>query len=946
MEPPESAWRYAPTLGVPVQVTATNDLWGQSTAVAWLPDRNATVRIRTSQLQPISEVPPLSAEGISYVAAAGRVADALERDALVAPLESPVIPLPHQINALSRAMDGDGVRFLLADEVGLGKTVEAGLILRELKLRGLAKRILVVAPAGLVTQWVTEMRTHFDEDFRPVIPGDFAAWRKFAGVDDECNLWQLHDQVVCPLDAVKPIDTRRGWTAERIGTHNRERFEDLVTAGWDLVIIDEAHRMGGSTDRVARHRLGEALSKSAPSVLLLSATPHQGKTDNFRRLMSLLDPDAFAGDDSIRQECVAPFVIRAEKRAAVDAEGAPLFKPRRTQLVHVAWTAAHRDQRALYQAVTEYVREGYNQALREKNAAIGFLMILMQRLVTSSVRAIRTALERRLEVLDLLPGQGSLFDEEFSERWASLDVQQQLDEGLGRRIEGFKNERAEVEVLCSAARRCEAKGPDAKARELLDQIRSLQQEEKDYELKILIFTEFIPTQAMLAEFLSARGFSVVRLNGSLDMDERREVQQAFAGEAQVLVSTDAGGEGLNLQFCHVVINYDLPWNPMKLEQRIGRVDRIGQQHIVRALNFALEDTVELRVREVLQTKLATILTEFGVDKLADVLDSEEGGVDFDELYRNAVMQPDAAEAKADELAERVRAKAAATRDGLSVLGSPTEPDTSIARKIAHHRLPYWTERMVLGYLQSRDDQPALAEADDIGYRLRWPDGFTQRRVVFSRSEAERSGTTLLTLENPRVRSLATMLRPFAPGQSLESITLDGISDKVAGIWSLWKITVSVHTDGPLRMMPLFISDEGRTLVPTALAVWDRLIAPSGSAESIRGSAVVGSEALEAYERSRAEAEIRGHALYSDLLDVQRRRHERQRQTELRAISSRRAAVERLGLPQVRESRMRDLEREEAQMQERLADQDKMLPDLCAMLVVRIAPDGELPRRMQ
>ena len=946
MEPPESAWRYAPTLGVSVQVTATNDLWGQSTAVAWLPDRNATVRIRTSQLQPISEVPPLSAEGISYVAAAGRVADVLERDALVAPLESPVIPLPHQINALSRAMDGDGVRFLLADEVGLGKTVEAGLILRELKLRGLAKRILVVAPAGLVMQWVTEMRTHFDEDFRPVIPGEFAAWRKFAGVDDECNLWQLHDQVVCPLDAVKPIDTRRGWTAERIGTHNRERFEDLVTAGWDLVIIDEAHRMGGSTDRVARHRLGEALSKSAPSVLLLSATPHQGKTDNFRRLMSLLDPDAFAGDDSIRQECVAPFVIRAEKRAAVDAEGAPLFKPRRTQLVHVAWTAAHRDQRALYQAVTEYVREGYNQALREKNAAIGFLMILMQRLVTSSVRAIRTALERRLEVLDLLPGQGSLFDEEFSEWWASLDVQQQLDEGLGRRIEGFKNERAEVEVLCSAARRCEAKGPDAKARELLDQIRSLQQEEKDYELKILIFTEFIPTQAMLAEFLSARGFSVVRLNGSLDMDERREVQQAFAGEAQVLVSTDAGGEGLNLQFCHVVINFDLPWNPMKLEQRIGRVDRIGQQHVVRALNFALEDTVELRVREVLQTKLATILTEFGVDKLADVLDSEEGGVDFDELYRNAVMQPDAAEAKADELAERVRAKAAATQDGLSVLGSPTEPDTSIARKIAHHRLPYWTERMVLGYLQSRDDQPALAEADDIGYRLRWPDGFTQRRVVFSRSEAERSGTTLLTLENPRVRSLATMLRPFAPGQSLESITLDGISDKVAGIWSLWKITVSVHTDGPLRMMPLFISDEGRTLVPTALAVWDRLIAPSGSAESIRGSAVVGSEAVEAYERSRAEAEIRGHALYSDLLDVHRRRHERQRQTELRAISSRRAAVERLGLPQVRESRMRDLEREEAQIQERLADQNKTLPDLCAMLVVRIAPDGELPRRMQ
>ena len=147
-------------------------------------------------------------------------------------------------------------------------------------------------------------------------------------------------------------------------------------------------------------------------------------------------------------------------------------------------------------------------------------------------------------------------------------------------------------------------------------------------------------------------------------------------------------------------------------------------------------------------------------------------------------------------------------------------------------------------------------------------------------------------------------------------------------------------------MPLFISDEGRTLVPTALAVWERLIAPRGPADSIRGSEVVGREALEAYERSRAEAEIRGHALYSDLMDVHRRRHERQRQAGLRAIKSRRAAVERLGLPQVRESRLRDLEREEAQMQERLADQDKTLPDLCPMLVVRIAPDDALARRTQ
>ena len=230
-----------------------------------------------SSLRPISDAPTPSKDRISYITAATRIVDALERDAFIAPIESPVIPLPHQIFALSRALSSDKVRYLLADEVGLGKTVEAGLIVRELKLRGLIKRVLVVAPTGLVTQWVSEMRNHFNEDFRPVVPSEFATWRKIAAVDEEENLWKLHDQVVCPMDSVKPVDARRGWSAERVDRYNRERFEDLVAADWDLVVIDEAHRMGGSTDRVARYRLGEALSQASPYLLLLSATPHQGR---------------------------------------------------------------------------------------------------------------------------------------------------------------------------------------------------------------------------------------------------------------------------------------------------------------------------------------------------------------------------------------------------------------------------------------------------------------------------------------------------------------------------------------------------------------------------------------------------------------------------------------------------------------------------------------------
>ena len=196
---------------------------------------------------------------------------------LLAPLEAGVIPLPHQLYALTRAMSGDRIRYLLADEVGLGKTIEAGLIFRELKLRGLVKRVLVVAPKGLVPQWVQEMQTHFGEEFQLLTPGEFSLWRNLTGSE---NVWRQFDQVVCPVDSIKPVERRRGWSREKLEAHNQERLGDLIDAGWDLIICDEAHRLGGSTEQVARYRLGKALAEAAPYLLLLSATPHQGKTDS------------------------------------------------------------------------------------------------------------------------------------------------------------------------------------------------------------------------------------------------------------------------------------------------------------------------------------------------------------------------------------------------------------------------------------------------------------------------------------------------------------------------------------------------------------------------------------------------------------------------------------------------------------------------------------------
>jgi len=931
-------WWHSIDHDEPCRVVDTDTLWGQATCLVWLPRRGTAVRVLQKRLAPLKSGESHLLDRLSYVSAAARIADSLERDALVAPLEGTVIPLPHQLLALQRAISGDRIRYLLADEVGLGKTIEAGLILRELKIRGLVRRILVVAPAGLVLQWQSEMKTHFNEDFRLILPGSLSALRQAGAIDENENLWRMHQQVICPLDSVKPIDSRRGWSQEQLARYNRERFEDLVSAGWDLIIIDEAHRIGGSTEQVARFKLGDALSQAAPYLLLLSATPHQGKSDAFRRLIGFLDADALPGDDAISREAVAPFVIRTEKRRAIDAEGNPLFKPRFTQLVPIEWGAAHAEQRALYDAVTEYVRDGYNRAIKEKQTAVGFLMILMQRLITSSTAAIRTSLERRLTVLDLPQGQLSLFPEDVGEDWSALDGQQQLDTILKTRLKGLKDERKEVELLLSAARRCEASGPDVKAEALLERIQQQQREENDPTLKVLIFTEFVPTQVMLADFLERRGFTVVSLNGAMDLEERRQAQRRFATDAQILISTDAGGEGLNLQFCHVIVNYDLPWNPMKIEQRIGRVDRIGQKHVVRAMNFALADTVELRVREVLEEKLARILEEFGVDKLADVLDSEDGGVPFEALFAQAMIAPEGAEQRAAGVADEIRRRAEEARAGSRLLSATERLDPSAAQKIANHQMPYWTERMTIGYLRSQESAGASVKPAVLGHDLRWPNGETCLAAVFSRDDADLPGATLISLEDERVRGLTNSLPVFAPGQPIPTIQVPDVSDKTSGFWSLWRI--SLHTAGgrEQRFLALFLAEDGRVFGPTARTIWERLIdLPNGLSQA--GEEISGSTAVDAFDASRKAAEAQGAAVFDELAAAHQMSIMRERKKGTHAFSSRRRAIERLGLPQVRAHRLRILGDEEQAWTRELAAREAALPDLAAVLMVRVAPIG-------
>jgi len=969
----ESLWQYSTVHNSACKVIEEQTLWGQTVCRVWLPNQDAVVRVPRSALRPLNAdlQPEIEAGRIAYVAAAAKVAEVLEGSTsateghvLLAPMESNVIPLPHQIHALSRAISGDRVRYLLADEVGLGKTIEAGLVMRELKLRGLVRRTLVVSPKGIATQWVSEMRNHFNEEFQLVLGQDVDVLRRISSAKFEVrsakepthyalrtthsathNPFHHFDQVIVPMDTFRPLDGK-------YGEASRSRFEDLITAGWDLVIVDEAHRLGCSTDQVARYKLGKGLAEAAPYVLLLSATPHQGKTDAFHRLISLLDDDAFPDMESVSRDRVAPYVIRTEKRKAIDADGKPLFKPRRTQMAPVAWESRHHLQQLLYEAVTDYVREGYNQALREKKRHIGFLMILMQRLVVSSTRAIRTTLERRLAALKDGEQQASLRlaelengaegsespDDEIAELY-DMDGQELLDELLKSHVSALQSEGSHVETLLDAAVRCEQAGPDAKAEALIEWIYKLQAEENEPDLKVLIFTEFVPTQQMLKEFLEARGISVVTLNGSMDMEERGVAQDAFRKSHRVLVSTDAGGEGLNLQFAHVIINYDIPWNPMRLEQRIGRVDRIGQPKTVQAINFVFADSVEFRVREVLEQKLSVIFEEFGIDKTGDVLDSAQAGELFEDVFASAILNPDGIETSVDHTVARIRDEIQQVRESSAIYGISEEPDVQTAERLRSHPLPHWVEQMTVGYLNSHG---GTATRKRSWWDLNWPDGQEHHKAVFSAREADRlTDATLLNLENSRVRGLALNLPQVAAGQPLPCVTVSGLPASITGFWGLFEIRLQagMHQKTQLLRIPmvrrgyvsLFLSEEGKLFLPTARHIWDAL----QTAEAEVQATLDQDESVAAHERLQIAAEQTGQELFDALQQAHLASVNREEERGMVAFTSRRKAIERVGLPEVRQHRLGRCAAEENEWRHELKSARQIVPEIRSLLALRV-----------
>ncbi|MFY1975717.1 helicase-related protein, partial [Achromobacter dolens] len=452
-------------------------------------------------------------------------------------------------------------------------------------------------------------------------------------------------------------------------------------------------------------------------------------------------------------------------------------------------------------------------------------------------------------------------------------------------------------------------------------------------LKVLIFTEFVPTQAMLADYLESRGFSVTTLNGSMDLEARTRAQQAFSKDVRVLISTDAGGEGLNLQFCHVIVNFDMPWNPMRIEQRIGRVDRIGQKHVVRAINFVLEDTVEHRVRQVLEEKLEVIAQEFGVDKAADVMDSVEADPIFDELFVHGLQNPDAIEQECDAVVSQLRSTLAESKKNSDLLTTEHDLDADDARKWRDHPAQFWLERAITSGLAVRGGSATKAGN---AWRVKWADGSESAQACFdARTADENPELEWITMEDPRARAVISELPRFVDGQPLPVIRVTGLPDSVRGIWSLWEISLAAEGLSRKRFLPVFINEEGRPFVPTAKRVWDLLLTEAVDVHAVTGA----EESVRWFEASHAAASTQGERIFTELLTEHRARLKEERERAVYAFEARGQAIGRIGLPAVREHRRKRLQQEHDARMAALDDMEASVPDLNAVMMVRVGGEA-------
>jgi len=591
---------------------------------------------------------------------AARLALAYEYDPYFSLSIARVDPLPHQLEAVYHdILPLPRIRFLLADDAGAGKTIMAGLLLKELKARGLVSRALIVVPANLAFQWQRELRDRFRERFDIIRGIDL---RYAYGV----NPWQDKQQTITSIDWAKRDDV----------------LESLAKTSWDLIVVDEAHRMSASDPehKTARYRLGEVLSGKTDHFMLMTGTPHKGDPENFCLFLQLLDKDVYGDVRSLEEAMArnhAPFYLRRTKEALVtfpDPDTGEVRKLFTKRDVRTARFDLDGPEFEFYEALTRYVQDQSIRAATDQSArgrALGFTMAMYQRRFASSIHAVRCSLERRLGKLQLrLRGRQPepVFDlsrlqdlDELPDDEAA-ELEEELEQvSLPAEREAIQREIEELKPLVARAQELEVREVSSKLSKLREVLTD-QNVFGDPKTKLLIFTEHKETLDYLVERLGKGtrerpgwGLAVTQIHGNMKVGDRDTpgtrlfAEREFREDAQVMVATEAAGEGINLQFCWMMVNYDIPWNPMRLEQRMGRIHRYGQERDCLIFNFVAANTREGQVLERLLDRLWEIRRELGTEQVFDVVGEVVPANYLERLFRDYYAGRTTAQALLDRI---------------------------------------------------------------------------------------------------------------------------------------------------------------------------------------------------------------------------------------------------------------------------------------------------------
>ena len=581
----------------------------------------------------------------------------------------------------------------------------------------------------------------------------------------------------------------------------------------------------------------------------------------------------------------------------------------------------HHLQRLLYEHLTDYVRTSFNKAKQNRNTALALVMTMFQKIAGSSTAAIVAALDTRLYRL-----QNGLEEsiEDYNPEFDNSDFDDFQPSSFS--VQNTYDDRSEEEVLAELveeARTCLTKETDAKSEALIKTIGQLRMEQGDPKLKVLVFTEFRATQEYLEKILTAKGFLCETINGSMELEIRQEALRNFKEQADVMISTDAAGESLNMQFCHVIFNYDLPWNPMAIEQRIGRVDRIGQKHPVMAYNMLTTNSIDAKVYGIIVEKLNIILDQLGIDKTSDVLDSTIEQNKINRVYLQSLLDPHRSEFIGDSWLYEIKKKLNDYKatEGILPSISKEEIDNKQAAEVKYSPLPIWLEQLMDIYTQSRGGVVQKSLMGVSSYKF---DGMTLNAVFDAEHALENPQAEQITLQHDLVCKMLNRIE--SETQQNIPIIRSTSGKETPGMFSLWKISAKNPAESKTSFVALYMADNGKQYTAYANQIWNKLV------ESSDAFSYVGSTAtIDDSESDMAFLYEVFHRMEVEILENIKKKGD----ARMNALKYQRERAERIGIVNIRNSRIKKIEAEQQEWLDNMRKSQSVVPDVKNIIKVRI-----------